>query len=100
MLSRTVFFCYNNGMENIAVLLTINVILLSVITGVALLVLILVLLMLRKTLIKVQQAVDEVQDAAMVPLNSIQHIFSDLEHFIAAFANMFRLLGKRRRKLE
>lgn len=85
-------------MERIVTLLTINLVLLSVITMVSLIVLIMVLWMLRKTLIKVQQAVDDVQDAAMVPLTSMKHIFYDLENFVGAFSNMFRLLKKKMKK--
>ncbi len=85
-------------MERLVTLLTINLILLSVITMVSLIVLILVLWMLRKTLIKVQTAVDDVQDAAMVPLTSMKHIFSDLEHFVGAFGQMFKMLGKKKLK--
>lgn len=85
-------------MDRIILLLTLNLFLLSLLTMVFLLVLILVLLMFRRTMIRVQEAVDEVETAAMIPLTSMKNIFSDLENFVAAFANMFRLLGKKKKR--
>ncbi len=84
-------------MEQLATLLTINLILLSAITLAFLLVLILVLLMLRKTLMRVQVAVNEVEGAAQETRASIKHIFSDLEGFINAFMSMFKLLRRKKK---
>jgi hypothetical protein len=67
-------------------------------TIISLVILVMVLLMLRKTLIKVQSAVDDVQDAAMIPLTSIKNIFSDLEQFVSTFGGMLSFLSRRKNK--
>ena len=84
-------------MEQLVTLMAVNLVLLSVITMATLVMLILVLCMLRRTLIRAQKAIDSVETAAMEPISSAKHIFSDLEGFVSAFGNMFRLLSKKRK---
>lgn len=82
-------------------LLAVTVALLVVLTLVVvafLFLLILVLLMLKRTLAKASQAIDDVEQSAIIPLKALRHMFTDVEGFTTAFKAILGIISKRKAK--
>lgn len=86
--------------DPIVILLVVIVVLLSVIIVSFLVILTIVLLALKKTLIQLQVAIDNVEDTAMrslSPLLSLKSIVTDLGGFMGALSSVSTLFANKKR---
>lgn len=81
-------------------LLIVLVVFLTVLTGVFLGMLIIVLVLLRKTLLRAQQAIDTVEDRAiqsLSPFLTFKSLFSNTDGFVSAFRSIMKAVrGKKK----
>jgi len=89
--------------DPLLVLVATGIIILLVLMIVFFILLVGVLLMARRTILKIQKAVDDVEKTALrslVPLLSLRGMFSDLEGFVSSVKAWAGILNKKKKSVD